>query len=1348
MKMKTNMSLRKWIGGRVLPFLFLGLIASAGVSQAQTYSENFDNGTAPGWSIVSDTWALSGGTYNKTGTNLGFSVYNDATWGTTLAAGYSFKVRLRSSGGSSGNIAGVVYNYINANNNYEVSLNNIGTISIRSRVNNAVTTIASESYASFGLPTGGATRDLEVIRTGEGANARTTVKLNGVIILASLPNQTQLPEGGKIGLMSQFSTVTFDNVSVSPTTEVPPPAGPKIGVNSNGTPVVNGDLTPSSAEQTDFGAADVDTVALTRMYTVQNVGDADVTLGAVAVSGLNAADFAVTAQPAPLLAPGKSTVFYVRFATAALGLRSATLSLGTNDPTKNPFTFAIQGTGVAAIPVVHGRYKETFPKLAAYMIGSPQGYDNASYQAQVAKYDLLITSFYRGWVKNGKSPRQAVREIKALNPNILVANYTLLESQSSDSNNTAARDIYDKLFAEKGPNGIGDWWARTPAGALVSIFSGKNCANITEYVTPDNNGDRFPQWYAKREQAVMFDPIPEFDIWFADDVFYKPRTVKPDWNGDGIGDDSEDPANWPYFRRGIADNLAAVKALMPRLKTMGNVDGHASLNQGFLRDPEYQGLLDGALLEHAIGRPFSPEVYAGWDGMMTSYRSLMAHTNAPHMVIFQYHSATPTYSEMRYAMASALMDDGYFAANDNGYTNVQWFDEFNVDLGHSVDGPQLAPAQNGVYVRRFEKGMAIVNPKDNGPQTITIEPGYQRFLGTQDPVANNGLAVSTITLGDRQGIILIKGPAGNHAPVAEAGPDQTLDVDTTMNAAVLLDGHNSSDVDGDTLSYTWSWAGGSVSGAMANVTLPYGSTIVTLTVDDGKAGASTDSVTINVVDRTPPVITPPAAITVDATSAAGASVTFTASADDAISGSVAVVATPSSGSVFPIGITSVALSATDGAGNTATSSFNVTVVAHAPVITAQPESKTVTAGDGVTFAVAANGTPPLNYQWRKDGAVVSGASFATLAIPAVIVADAGSYTAVVTNVAGTAGSDPAILTVNPAHAEITLGNLEHRYDGTPQSVSAVTTPSGLAYEITYNGSATPPVNPGAYAVVARVTDPNYTASASGTLRIGITGLIRHAPILNGDVDGSIEVLLPESITLNGNAGITGDLLVPGTPTVRLNGNPLFGGTHDGTGSSAPANYTMTLNGGALLRYLVRRTDAIALPVVTVPPASAGTRDVVLNTAGQNPGDFATLRDLTLNGSVGSVIVPSGNYRTFTANANNVLVLGVAGATEPAVYNLQRLTLNGGAQLRVVGPVVLTLADSLMANGSIGAPDHPEWLTLNTANGGLTLNGGVAFHGVVVAPAGTVTINGNCTLDGEIVSDRLVINGNGVLRETP
>ncbi len=260
-----------------------------------------------------------------------------------------------------------------------------------------------------------------------------------------------------------------------------------------------------------------------------------------------------------------------------------------------------------------------------------------------------------------------------------------------------------------------------------------------------------------------------------------------------------------------------------------------------------------------------------------------------------------------------------------------------------------------------------------------------------------------------------------------------------------------------------------------------------------------------------------------------------------------------------------------------------------------------------------------------------------------------------------------------------------------------------------------------------------------------TALIRHAPTLNGSVEGSIQQMTAESTTLNGSASITGDLLVPGTPTVQLNGHPVYGGTLDGIGARTPTNHKITLNGSAALGHVVCRTDPISLPIVAAPPPPDGTRNVSLSNPTQSPGDFATLKDLTLTGNTGAITVPPGTYGDFTANGSDSFVLGVANATVPVVYNFQHLTLNGSSHLDVVGPVVVTLANGVSANGSIGVSAHPAWLALNFASGGLTLNGNVSVHGYVTAPSGTVTINGNSQLVGGLVADRLTINGNGLLK---
>ncbi len=155
----------------------------------------------------------------------------------------------------------------------------------------------------------------------------------------------------------------------------------------------------------------------------------------------------------------------------------------------------------------------------------------------------------------------------------------------------------------------------------------------------------------------------------------------------------------------------------------------------------------------------------------------------------------------------------------------------------------------------------------------------------------------------------------------------------------------------------------------------------------------------------------------------------------------------------------------------------------APVFTAQPRSQTVTVGDPVTFFVTATGFPAPTFQWQRNGADINGATSPAFTIDAVTTAAAGTYTVVARNSMGSAISDPATLTVNQAAAVVTLGNLTQPFDGTPKPVTVTTAPAGLAVTVTYDGSATPPTAVGSYAVVATVTDPDYTGSATGTLKI-------------------------------------------------------------------------------------------------------------------------------------------------------------------------------------------------------------------------------------------------------------------------
>ncbi|MCW1147077.1 choice-of-anchor D domain-containing protein [Flavobacterium lacisediminis] len=130
---------------------------------------------------------------------------------------------------------------------------------------------------------------------------------------------------------------------------------PEINLQGNAVSIVSGDATPALADHTDFGSVATTSGTIVRTFTIQNTGNATLSLTGVSpfitISGTNSADFTVTAIPSNSIAASGSTTFQITFDPSADGLRTATLSIANNDSNENPYTFAIQGNGISA-PVI------------------------------------------------------------------------------------------------------------------------------------------------------------------------------------------------------------------------------------------------------------------------------------------------------------------------------------------------------------------------------------------------------------------------------------------------------------------------------------------------------------------------------------------------------------------------------------------------------------------------------------------------------------------------------------------------------------------------------------------------------------------------------------------------------------------------------------------------------------------------------------------------------------------------------------------------------------------------------------------------------------------------------------
>lgn len=84
-----------------------------------------------------------------------------------------------------------------------------------------------------------------------------------------------------------------------------------------------------------------------------------------------------------------------------------------------------------------------------------------------------------------------------------------------------------------------------------------------------------------------------------------------------------------------------------------------------------------------------------------------------------------------------------------------------------------------------------------------------------------------------------------------------------------------------------------------------------------------------------------------------------------------------------------------------------------PVVLTHPQSQSVVLGSNVTFTVLASGSGPFTYQWRRNGAPISGATTATYSITNVVLTNSATYDVLVANALASVFSSNASLTITP-----------------------------------------------------------------------------------------------------------------------------------------------------------------------------------------------------------------------------------------------------------------------------------------------------------------------------------------------
>ena len=478
-----------------------------------------------------------------------------------------------------------------------------------------------------------------------------------------------------------------------------------------------------------------------------------------------------------------------------------------------------------------------------------------------------------------------------------------------------------------------------------------------------------------------------------------------------------------------------------------------------------------------------------------------------------------------------------------------------------------------------------------------------------------------------------------------------------------------------------------------DITGPFlvGLTTVTWSATDTAGNEGSASQNVTVTDLTPPTVSPPADVTVEATGEFTEVALGSAAASDLVDGSL--TPTPDNSGPFPVGVTVVTWSATDAAGNSASATQTVTVVdTTAPAVTAPADVTAEATGTLTTVSIGAATADDL-----VDGAVA-----ATSDAPAQFPLGATVVTWSATDAAGNSASATQTVTVtdSTAPAVTAPADVTAEATGTLTTVSlgAATADDLVDGAVAATSDAPAQFPLGATVVTWSATDAaGNSASATQTVTVADTT----APAVTAPADVTAEAT--GTLTTVSIGAATADDLVDGAVAATSDAPAQFplGATvvtwsaTDAAGNSASATQTVTV------------ADTTA-PAVTAPA------DVTVPSTG-------TLTDVDLGTASASDLV--GGALTPTADDTGPFPVGTTTVTWSAI-DAAGNTGTATQDVTVIGAATMHLGDL------DGAPDTQKnqwWVTVT-----------ITVHDGNEGPLANATVSGSwsgaSSGDGACVTD--------------
>ena len=551
-----------------------------------------------------------------------------------------------------------------------------------------------------------------------------------------------------------------------------------------------------------------------------------------------------------------------------------------------------------------------------------------------------------------------------------------------------------------------------------------------------------------------------------------------------------------------------------------------------------------------------------------------------------------------------------------------------------------------------------------GMSSVSIAAGQNHALQIQFAPKAAGSASGSVSIisdaTDSPLAISLSGTGMTSLAITTQPASQSVTAGQTATFSVAATGTG-------TLTYQWKKSGMAISGATsASYTTPPTTssetgTQFTVVVSDGGGSLTSNPATLTVTAApvAPSIATQPANKTVAAGQSATFSVTATGTAPlsyqwkkngGAISGAnsasytTPAAAASDNNAKFTVTVTNSVSSATSNAA--------MLTVDVPPSIATQPANRAVNAGQTASFSVVATGTRTLSYQWKKNGAAISGANSASYTTPATTSADNGAqFTVTVTDLVSSVTSNPATLTVNVPSTPPTI---------TAQPASK-TVMAGQTATFSVSASGTAPLTyqwrKGATAI-SGATSASYTTPATTTADNGaqFTVTVTNG---SGNVTSAAATLTVTASTLILNASQSSLTFA----SVNIGSNSVLPVLFTNGGNSNVTISNVTVSGAGFTASGVQSGQI-------VKPGQTATLNVTFAPAGTGliPGSAT----VTSNATNSPAVVTLSGTGVQAAVSHSVTLTWTASTSTVSGYNVYRSAVSGGPYTKLTSaPIAAT-----------------------------------------------------------------------------